>query len=81
MILYFSFGIFTTSVNLVDALHPIRNRLSMHSVMTAHVELKQDVSVSQLRKLKDELRHGLDVFDFVHTTIEIEFANEDCRDE
>jgi cobalt-zinc-cadmium efflux system protein len=52
-----------------------------HSVMTAHVELKQDVSVSQLRTLKDELRQGLDEFDFVHTTIEIEFANEDCRDE
>ena len=52
-----------------------------HSVMTAHVELKQDVSVSQLKTLKDELRQGLDEFDFVHTTIEIEFANEDCRDE
>ena len=49
--------------------------------MTAQVELKQDVSVSQLRTLKDELRQGLDEFDFVHTTIEIEFANEDCRDE
>ncbi|MEP0354408.1 cation diffusion facilitator family transporter [Paraglaciecola sp.] len=52
-----------------------------HSVMTAHVELKQDVSVSQLRTLKDEFRQGLDEFDFVHTTIEIEFASEDCRDE
>jgi cobalt-zinc-cadmium efflux system protein len=52
-----------------------------HSVMTVHVALKKDVSVSQLRTLKDELRHGLDEFDFVHTTIEIEFANEDCRDE
>jgi cobalt-zinc-cadmium efflux system protein len=52
-----------------------------HSVMTAHVELRQDISISQLRTLKDELRHDLDEFDFVHTTIEIEFANEDCRDE
>jgi cobalt-zinc-cadmium efflux system protein len=52
-----------------------------NSVMTAHVELRQDISVSQLKTLKDELRHGLDEFDFVHTTIEIEFANEDCRDE
>ncbi|MFT6897804.1 MAG: cobalt-zinc-cadmium efflux system protein [Paraglaciecola sp.] len=54
-----------------------------HRVMTAHVELKLDVSVSQLKTLKDELRHGLDEFDFdfAHTTIEIEFANEDCRDE
>jgi cobalt-zinc-cadmium efflux system protein len=52
-----------------------------HSVMTAHVELKHDVSVSQLRTLKEELRHGLVEFEFVHTTIEIEFANEDCRDD
>jgi cobalt-zinc-cadmium efflux system protein len=48
--------------------------------MTAHVELRQDLSVSQLKKLKDELRHVLKEFDFVHTTIEIEFANEHCRD-
>jgi cobalt-zinc-cadmium efflux system protein len=51
------------------------------SVMTAHVELSQDISVSQLKSLKDELRDGLNEFDFVHTTIEIEFANEECRDE
>jgi cobalt-zinc-cadmium efflux system protein len=51
-----------------------------HNVMTAHVELRQDLSVSQLKKLKDELRHVLEEFDFVHTTIEIEFANEHCRD-
>ena len=51
-----------------------------HSVMTAHVVLKQDVSISQLRTLKDEFRHDLGEFDFVHTTIEIEFASEDCRD-
>ena len=52
-----------------------------HSVMTVHVELRQDVSISQLKRLKDKLRHRLDEFDFVHTTIEIEFANEACRDE
>tara|TARA_R110001606_G_scaffold203654_3_gene351737 strand:- start:1135 stop:2025 length:891 start_codon:yes stop_codon:yes gene_type:complete len=52
-----------------------------HSVMTVHVELRQDVSIPQLNRLKDELRHRLDEFDFVHTTIEIEFANEACRDE
>jgi cobalt-zinc-cadmium efflux system protein len=51
-----------------------------HSVMTVHVELNDDISVSQLKKLKEQLRHGLAGFDFVHTTIEIEFADEDCRD-
>lgn len=51
------------------------------SVMTAHVELSQDITVTQLRSLKNELRDGLNAFNFVHTTIEIEFANEECRDE
>ena len=52
-----------------------------HSVMTAHVVLRLDISVPQLKTLKDEIRQGLEEFDFVHTTIEIEFVNEDCRDE
>ncbi|GAA6182757.1 cation diffusion facilitator family transporter [Aliiglaciecola sp. NS0011-25] len=51
-----------------------------HNVMTVHVELKQDVSLAELKKFKNELHQRLENFGFVHTTIEIEFANEDCRD-
>lgn len=51
------------------------------SVMTAHIVLEKDVSVSQVISLKEQLRHNLAGFGFIHTTIEIEFANEACRDE
>jgi len=43
--------------------------------------LKQDVTVAQMITLKEEFRASLENFNFVHTTIEIEFANELCRDE
>ncbi|GAA0854741.1 cation diffusion facilitator family transporter [Aliiglaciecola litoralis] len=52
-----------------------------HNVMTVHLELQQDVTLSQVTMLKEKLREGLARFDFIHTTIEIEFANEPCRDE
>jgi cobalt-zinc-cadmium efflux system protein len=52
-----------------------------HNVMTAHVQLKQDISIQNMTALKETLRRALAQFDFVHTTIEFEFADEACRDE
>jgi cobalt-zinc-cadmium efflux system protein len=49
--------------------------------MTAHVQLKQDISIQNMTALKETLRRALAQFDFVHTTIEFEFADEACRDE
>lgn len=51
-----------------------------HNVMTAHIVLQQDISVPQVVALKEEIKQQLESFDFVHTTIEVEFANEACRD-
>jgi cobalt-zinc-cadmium efflux system protein len=52
-----------------------------HSVMTVHLVLRQEVTVMQMKKLKNTLQKELEVFAFVHTTIEFEFADEICRDE
>jgi cobalt-zinc-cadmium efflux system protein len=52
-----------------------------HNVMTAHVQLKQDISIQNMTALKETFRKALAKFDFVHTTIEFEFADEACRDE
>lgn len=51
-----------------------------HSVMTVHLVLRDEVSVSQMKNLKKQLQEELATFKFVHTTIELEFSDEECRD-
>ena len=52
-----------------------------HNVMTMHIGLENNVSLSQIATLKSRIRDSLVKFDFVHTTIEIELADETCRNE
>ncbi|MBT0587988.1 cation diffusion facilitator family transporter [Alteromonas oceanisediminis] len=52
-----------------------------HNVMTAHIQLTQNISLQTMSELKEALRASLANYDFVHTTIEFEFAEEACRDE
>jgi cobalt-zinc-cadmium efflux system protein len=52
-----------------------------HNVMTAHIQLTQNISLQTMSELKEALRASLANYDFVHTTIEFEFADEACRDE
>jgi cobalt-zinc-cadmium efflux system protein len=52
-----------------------------HSVMTVHLVLNAEITVTQIKNLKNQLHKELKVFKFVHTTIELEFTDEVCRDE
>lgn len=52
-----------------------------HSVMTVHLVLNAEITVTQIKNLKNQLQKELKVFKFVHTTIELEFTDEVCRDE
>jgi cobalt-zinc-cadmium efflux system protein len=52
-----------------------------HCVMTVHLVLNDEVSVSQMKNLKHQFQEELATFEFVHTTIELEFADEECRDD
>lgn len=51
-----------------------------NNVLTAHIVLNTEISNEELKSYKLELQHELKEFDFAHTTIEIEFVNEQCRD-
>ncbi|TMM43277.1 cation diffusion facilitator family transporter [Colwellia ponticola] len=51
-----------------------------HSVMTVHLVLRNEVTISQMKALKNQLQEELATFTFVHTTIELEFSDEQCRD-
>lgn len=51
-----------------------------NNVLTAHIVLNTEISNEELKAYKLELRHELKEFDFAHTTIEIEFLDEQCRD-
>lgn len=50
-------------------------------VLTMHIVLNRDVSIPEMKVLKQDLEHSLREYGFAHTTIEIEFADEQCRDE
>lgn len=52
-----------------------------NNVMSVHLVLKQDVTIDKLKVLKTHFQETLSRFEFVHTTIEFEFADEACRDE
>lgn len=50
-------------------------------VLTAHLELAQNLKIEKLIKLKQEIAIELSPYNLSHTTIEFEFPNENCRDE
>ncbi|WNO60236.1 cation diffusion facilitator family transporter [Rheinheimera sp. MMS21-TC3] len=52
-----------------------------HSVMSVHLELKSNITIADMKQLKQQLDQELAEFEFAHTTIELEFADEACRDE
>lgn len=51
------------------------------NVMTVHIVLNSDINLRQIRQLKQDLQDSLAAYEFEHTTIEIEFVDELCRDE
>ncbi|MFN3236508.1 MAG: cation diffusion facilitator family transporter [Pseudomonadales bacterium] len=52
-----------------------------HHVMTAHLELNELVEPARQIQLKTEIADQLSGFGLEHTTIELEFPNEPCRDQ
>ncbi|WP_185964337.1 cation diffusion facilitator family transporter [Aliikangiella marina] len=50
-------------------------------VLTGHVVLVKTVTLDSLLGLKREIKKRLETYQFKHTTIELEFSDEHCRDE
>jgi len=75
-------GVLTSKPEVMDLHHfHIWSLDGEHSVMTVHLVLSQEITVMQMKNLKNTLQKELEAFAFVHTTIELEFADEVCRDE
>ncbi len=49
-------------------------------VLTAHLTLSKRLNIEQQEALKLEIKHQLAQFELEHTTIELEWPNEICRD-
>lgn len=49
-------------------------------VLTAHVVVQANTSISDYQNIKTGLKVALEQFSLSHTTIEIELSQEDCRD-
>lgn len=52
-----------------------------HHVLTVHVVAQERGKLAEYGELKYRLRQALERFDLSHTTIEVELADEACRDE
>ncbi|MFV0275655.1 MAG: cation diffusion facilitator family transporter [Parahaliea sp.] len=67
----------------VEALHHLHlwSLDGEHHVLTTHISVAEDVDPRQYVSLKEALRAALEGYELSHTTIEIEFAEEVCRDE
>jgi len=51
-----------------------------HHVLTTHAVVNEEFDPQHYAELKERLRNALEVFELAHTTIEIELAEELCRD-
>ena len=51
-----------------------------HHVLTAHIVLHESVDIDQQKQLKADIHAYLAAYNFEHSTIELEFADETCRD-
>jgi len=67
----------------VDGIHHLHlwSLDGARNVMTAHIVMNEWVSLEEQRTLKEEIRVCLLPFNFEHTTIELEFSDERCRDD
>jgi len=50
-------------------------------VLTAHLKINEIITVEEQKKIKNQIGELLVDFAFVYTTIELEFADEICRDD
>lgn len=71
------------TISLVDTIHH-EHAWSLDgesTVYTAHLEVGKPMSSNELVDVKSDISVKLQEFEFSHTTIELEFPQENCRDE
>ena len=73
---------FAATEHVVDSHHVHLWSLDGEShVLTAHLQLDECIGYIEQRDLKADLNNRLSEFNFIHTTIEFEFPDEECRDD
>ena len=51
-----------------------------HHILTAHIEVSDEIENEELKKLKTDIREGVKKFGYIHSTLEIERESESCGD-
>jgi cobalt-zinc-cadmium efflux system protein len=66
----------------VDSLHHLHiwSLDGARNVLSAHVVIKSTIGVEQQRLIKENIQDCLTEYQFEHTTIELEFSDQGCRD-
>jgi cobalt-zinc-cadmium efflux system protein len=73
---------FAATEHVVDAHHVHLWSLDGENhVLTAHLQLDDCIGYVEQRYIKADLNNRLSEFNFIHTTIEFEFPDEECRDD
>ena len=67
--------------NQIDDIHHIHiwTMDGDNNFMTCHIKLKDDLDNKEISKLKNDIKDYLKSIDITHSTIEIEYNNEECN--
>ena len=71
------------TISQVDSIHHVHawSLDGESTVYTAHLEMSSPMSSEEQLWIKNQVAKKLQEFEFSHTTIELEFPQEDCRDD
>lgn len=71
------------SIKVIDSVHHLHlwSLDGEHHVLTAHVKAVSTQELAGYTQLKASIHSALESYDLAHTTIEIELADETCRDQ
>jgi cobalt-zinc-cadmium efflux system protein len=51
-----------------------------HHILTAHIQVSDEIENSELKNLKADIREGIKKFGYIHSTLEVERESESCGD-
>jgi cobalt-zinc-cadmium efflux system protein len=73
---------FLNSFSEIKSIHDLHiwSLEGTHHILTAHIQVSDDIETDKLKKLKTDIREGIRKFGFIHSTLEIERESESCDD-
>lgn len=73
---------FLNSFSEIKSIHDLHiwSLEGTHHILTAHIQVSDEIEIEKLKKLKTDIREGIRKFGYIHSTLEIERESESCGD-